>query len=173
MDARLIVRHGDPPAALRSFFEAALGAVFPYLSRRCAGNSSVAEDLTQETFFVAVRSLRSGSVDQITVGWLLSVAQSRLIDHYRGQARLSRHLHVIASDDQVARVEEGVVADDAVADLLANLPAAQRLDVVLHHLDGVPVREIGLQTGRTVRAVESSLARARRTLRDLIDEETR
>lgn len=162
----LVVRTGDPPEVLGRFFEAAFDAVYPYLARRCPGELTVAEDLTQETFVTAIRTLRSGAVDHLTVGWMVSAAQSRLIDHYRREARRSRHLRAVMTDVPVDQVEDGVVADERVLELLACLPASQRLDVVLHHLDGVPIREIAERTARSERAVESSLARARRTLRD-------
>lgn len=161
----LVVRPGDSPEAVGRFFDAALDAVYPYLARRCAGDSTAAEDLTQETFVTAIRTLRSGVVDHLTLGWMVSAAQSRLIDHYRREARRSRHLRAVVPDMPVVSVEDGVVADERIAELLACLPAGQRLDVALHHLDGVPIREIAERTDRSERAVESSLARARRTLR--------
>jgi RNA polymerase sigma-70 factor (ECF subfamily) len=168
----LVVRAGDPPAVLRAFFDAALDAAYPYLARRCGGDSTLVEDLTQDTFVTAVRALRSGSVDHLTIGWIVTVAQSRLVDHYRREVRLSRHLRVVGPAEHVDRVDDAVIAEGMVVELLAHLPAAQRLDVVLHHLDGVPVGEIAERTGRTERAVESSLARGRRTLRARMLEET-
>lgn len=51
------VRPGDSTAGITAFFDAALDVVHPYLSRRCAGDRALAEDLTQETFVVAVRTL--------------------------------------------------------------------------------------------------------------------
>jgi len=56
-----------------------------------------------------------------------------------------------------------------VTELLAELPATQRLNVALHHLDGLSIPEVAAMTGSTTRAVESSLARARRALRHLAD----
>lgn len=161
----LVVRPGDAPEVLGRFFDAAFDTVYPYLARRCAGDLTVAEDLTQETFVTAIRTLRSGVVDHVGIGWMVSVAQSRLIDHYRREARRSRHLHAVMTDESVVHIDDGVDADEWIAELLACLPDGQRLDVALHHLDGVPIREIAERTDRSERAVESSLARARRTLR--------
>jgi RNA polymerase sigma-70 factor (ECF subfamily) len=149
---------------LDAFFDAAFDAVYRYLARRCAGDLAAAEDLTQETFVTAVRTLRAGTLDHLTVAWMLSVAQSRFIDHYRREATRSRHLRAVEPAEPV-HPDDHVVAGEVVAELLACLPPGQRLDVALHHLDGVPIREIAEQTGRSERAVESSLARARRALR--------
>lgn len=162
----LTVRPGDAPEVLRSFFEAALDAVHPYLYRRCGHDRATAEDLCQDTFVTAVRTLREGEVVELTVGWMLSVARSRFIDHCRRESRRERHLHVI-DGGRGDGVDDDVVASAAVTELLGELPASQRLNVVLHHLDGLSVSEVAATTGSSVRAVESSLARARRTLREV------
>ena len=162
------VRPGDAPAVLRSFFAAAIDAVYPYVYRRCGHDRATAEDLCQDTFVTAVRTLQAGKVEVLTVGWMMSVARSRFIDHCRRESRRERALHVIDSERDGA-VEDDVVASTSVTELLAELPATQRLNVALHHLDGLSIPEVAAMTGSTTRAVESSLARARRALRDLAD----
>jgi RNA polymerase sigma-70 factor (ECF subfamily) len=163
----VVVRLGDPPAVVGAFFDAAFDAVYSYLARRCVGDGTVAEDLTQETFVTALRSLRSGSVDHVSVGWMISVARSRLIDHYRREAMRSRHLRAVGGEAAADDVADVVVDGEMVGALLDHLPARQRLDIALHHLDGLSVREIAERTDRTERAVESSIARALRVLRAL------
>lgn len=162
------VRPGDSPEDVGRFFDHAIGEVYPYLLRRCGHVRVTAEDLTQDTFMTAVRALGDGRVDQLTVGWLITCAQSRFIDHCRRASREERHLHSVLAEPPDL-VEDRVVVGAVVTELLSELPAAQRLDVVLHHLDGLPVAEIAARTDRSVRAVESSLARARRTLRTLTE----
>lgn len=165
------MRPGDPPRVVDAFFDAALEAVYPYLARRCGADRGVVEDLTQETFVTAVRALQDGRVDHLTVGWMVTVAQSRLIDHVRGEERRTRHLRAIDLPARPADPETAVLGDEVVARLLGRLPPAQRLVVALHHLDGLSTAEIAEHTGRSVRAVESSLARARRSLRLIVDTE--
>jgi len=165
---RWAARPGDDPGDLCAFFDAAMEAIYPYLWRRCGHDRATAEDLCQEAFVTAVRALQQGDIDFLTLGWMVSVAKSRFIDHCRREARRERHLHLLGSDS-VADIDEVVVESAALEKLLGELPAAQRLNVVLHHLDGMSVPEIAVATSASVRAVESSLARARRTLRDLME----
>ncbi len=162
------VRPGDAPDVLRTFFEAALEAVYPYVYRRCGHDRATAEDVCQDTFVTAVRTLRAGEVEELTVGWMVSVARTRFIDHCRRESRRERYLHSIEGERSDG-FDDDVVGSAVVTELLAELPASQRLNVVLHHLDGMSVPEVAAATGSTVRAVESSLARARRTMRDLAE----
>lgn len=161
-------RSGDTSADLGAFFDAAMEAIYPYLWRRCGHDRATAEDLCQEAFVTAVRTLQSGGIDVLTVGWMVSVAKSRFIDHCRREARRERHLHLLLGDS-VTDVDDMVVESALLEDLLGQLPAAQRLNVALHYLDGMSVPEIADATSASVRAVESSLARARRTMRDLVE----
>lgn len=158
------VAPGDPADRLGEFFDHALGEVYPYLLRRCGHQRATAEDLTQDTFVTAVRALREGRVERLTVGWLIRCAQSRFIDHCRREDARRRHLHLVPDAEPDAE-DDGVVGAMVVTERLADLPPSQQLVVVLHHLDGLTVPEIAERTGRSVRAVESLLARARRTMR--------
>jgi RNA polymerase sigma factor (sigma-70 family) len=116
------VRPGDAPEVLRAFFAAAMDAVYPYAYRRCGHDRATAEDLCQDTFVTAVRTLREGKVEALTVGWMVSVARSRFIDHCRRESRRERQLHVI-DGERDGSVEEDVAASAVVTELLAELPA--------------------------------------------------
>ena len=48
---------------------------------------------------------------------------------------------------------------------LRQLPAAQRAALILHHVDGLPVRDVAKALGRSASAVESLLARGRERFR--------
>jgi RNA polymerase sigma-70 factor (ECF subfamily) len=48
---------------------------------------------------------------------------------------------------------------------MAQLPPDQRLALLFRHLDGMSVREVAAAIGRTEKATESLLARARESFR--------
>ena len=152
-------------------YRTGLPHVYGYLLRR--SDRATAEDLTQEVFVDLARRARSGAgLHGLTVGWLLTVARSRLLDHVRAQQRADRKLRLAWSAagpetrGGMARVDP---ADEAVAPAaeraLETLPAIQRCVLVLHHVDGYSIAEVAESIGRTVRATESLLARARRAFR--------
>jgi RNA polymerase sigma-70 factor (ECF subfamily) len=158
------VAPGDTADVLGEFFDVSLGEVYTYLLRRCGWDRATAEDLTQDTFLTAVRTLHDRQVDRLTVGWLIRCAQSRFIDHCRREDTRMRHLRLVSSRASDP-LDDGVVGEMIVEDRLAELPPSQRLVVVLHYLDGLTVPQIARRVGRSDRAVESLLSRARRTMR--------
>ena len=94
---RPLARRGDDAASLRRFFDEAMAEVYPYLFKRCGRDRDAAQDVTQETFIAAVSALRRGVVESVSIGWMMTTARSRLIDHYRQAARRDRPIRLIAS----------------------------------------------------------------------------
>lgn len=171
-------------AAFRAWYDAAAPRVYAYLLGRCAGDRGLAEELTQQAFVAAVRDRGAfdGRSDPIT--WVIAIARNRLIDHLRRQEREERrHLRVVVREIEVERDHPGAAVDaapwhaadtrDQVLAILRLLPSAQRAALVLHHVDGLSVREIASQLGRSSSAVESLLARARERFRALFEEHDR
>lgn len=162
-------------AAFREWYDAAAPRVYAYLHGRCGGDSALAEELTQQTFVSAIRSRDGfdGRSDSMT--WIITIARSRLVDHYRRLAREERrHLRVIVGEIPGATGASGspwleVDTRELVLAALRGLPADQRVALVLHHVDGLSVREIAGQLDRSESAVESLLARARRRFRQLYE----
>jgi RNA polymerase sigma-70 factor (ECF subfamily) len=142
------------PARFRAFYEAALPRVYGYLAHRC-GSSTVAEDLAQETFLAAVVELRKGTVVEAPLPWIFGIARHKLIDHYRRSERLE--LAGRPNEEPGPELD----SDGRALAALASLPPAQRLALVLRHVDGLSVPEIADALGRSVEAVESLLARGR------------
>jgi RNA polymerase sigma-70 factor, ECF subfamily len=161
-------------AAFVDAYRALMPAVYRYLFRGTGGDVALAEDLTQATFMAAVSAYRRGAPESLSSRWLQVVARSRLIDHYRRLAREESKLALIGG----RRNDGGEGADDAAEFLsapaaqaaLGELPASQRAALVLRYLDDLPVGEVAEWLGRSVRATESLLARARRSFRAAYEE---
>ncbi len=63
-------------------YKAYFGQVYHYLLSRC-GDHHLAEELTADTFFRALRSLDSFRGESDPGTWLQAIARNRLTDHYR------------------------------------------------------------------------------------------
>ncbi len=153
----------DQHTRFREMYRSALPAVYGFLSLRVGGNTSVAEDLTAETFAAAVQKYRAGQPDDVTMSWLKTVARRRLIDHWR---------RAVASDNVVVLAgrpshegEPDVAERDVVTHALAALSEDQRAVIVLHYIEGYSVAEVGDIVGRSAKATESLLTRARAAFR--------
>ena len=101
--------------------------------------------------------------------WLIGIARHKLVDHFRQQEREEhRRLQLVVRELQVdtdGAAWHDVDEREALFAALGRLTAAQQAVLVLHYADGLPVREVGRQLGRSEGATESLLTRAREALR--------
>ena len=155
-------------STLRAMYRSTLPEVFGYLMLHTGGDRALAEDLTAETYLHATRRFRDGSGADVSMAWLKTVAKRRLIDHWRRQASLQRRAARLRNEMVVA--DGGSRFSDAerhdVYAALSKLDRDHRLALLLRHFDGLSVREVGEHLGRTEKAAESLLARARRAFRE-------
>ena len=159
---------------MAALYRRALPQVYGYLLPRC-GSTTVAEDLTAETFLAAVAAVRAGGVPSLTVAWLVGVARHKLADHWRRGAREQQHLAAVADLTAAGATDPWpeVLDADAAYAALARLPLPQRAALTLRYLDGLPVAEVAGYLGRSVHATETLLVRARAALRLIYQEEGR
>jgi RNA polymerase sigma-70 factor (ECF subfamily) len=124
---------------------------------------TLAEDLLQETFVVAVQEReRLSSVENIEA-WLYGIARNRALHALRTQRRARAALERLSSllDGRSQDPGEAV----AVRDFLArNLPPDDRILLVLRYFHGFGATELAEMTGRSPEAVRQQLSRACRKL---------
>jgi RNA polymerase sigma-70 factor (ECF subfamily) len=144
-----------------AFYDTAVKPMYAYLFRATGGNRQLTEDISQDTFAVALRHARSGDAAALTVPWVITVGRNRLIDHWRRDAREERRL------SELLVVPDSTMddSDDTLLEQVRLLPPMQQAVVALHYLDGFPVADVARRLGKSCKATESLLARARQTLR--------
>jgi RNA polymerase sigma-70 factor, ECF subfamily len=154
----------DPRASLLALYDRALPQVYGYLLVR-VHHPVTAEDLTAETFLAAAESIRKGTLVEPTIGWLVTVARNKLVDHWRRTAREERKLALV---DQVEVVDDDVdlrIERAQARTVLAQLGPHHRSALTLRYLDGLSVPEVAAALDRTVHATEALLVRARNAFR--------
>ena len=124
--------------------------VFKYLMT-LAGDEHLAEELTQETFYQAVRSIgRFDGSCKLSV-WLCQIAKHLWYQHLRKHRREVPPSEN-AFDRPAASAEEDVLSQQGHLELLKqihSLPDVQREVVYLRAFGGLSFREIGDVLGRT------------------------
>ncbi|MHA6780788.1 RNA polymerase sigma factor [Pseudonocardia saturnea] len=159
----------EPGPALLALYDDALPQVYGYLLARC-GRRVLAEDLTSETFLAAAAACRRHPPPAMSTGWLVGIARHKLVDHWRAAEREERGLRSVGGPDQ----DIDPWADDPwdahldallAHEVLAAQTGTHRAVLTLRYLDGLPVPEVARTLGRTVRATESLLTRARTAYR--------
>jgi RNA polymerase sigma-70 factor (ECF subfamily) len=125
-----------------------------------AGDPDVAADAVAEAF---AQALRRGTALRDPARWtwrtVFRIARGEL------KARRARPASIRAG--HVELPEPAVELIEA----LRGLPERQRAAVVLHHAADLPVREVAASLGMTSAAVRMNLTRARRRLRELLEED--
>lgn len=148
-------------AAFAQLYERHAVEVYRFVHRRCRDHS-LAEDVTQDTFVQAVRSFEDPSA--IRVGWLIQVARNRLLDVVRRQARYEGKLRLAGARDAQEDEPSAVVDRIRMSAALEELRIEHRVVLMLHYVDGFTIPELAEELGRTPKAVEALVTRARRAL---------
>ena len=156
-------------AGFESWYRRTLPRVYSYLVSRTAGDTSLAEDLTQQTFIAAIdqRSRYDGRADTVT--WLCGIARHKLADHFRSierdeRRRMRMEVHQIELEEGPRAALE-VEDRTMIGEVLRSLPANQRAVLVLVVLDDLSVAEAARLMRRSRGATESLLFRARDSFR--------
>ena len=134
-------------------------------------NPVEAEDLAQETFLVAWRSLPRFRGEAAFSTWLYGLARSRCADHARRVAvrpRLARHTSSVA--ESATFDADGRRAAHAILRVAAALPLDQRQAVLMRDVQGLAYEEIAALQGVPVGTVRSRIAAARRRIADAVGE---
>ena len=161
----------------RSWYDVAARRLYRYLYGRCGGDQALTEELTQQAFLQAVRhrDAYDGRADAMT--WLIAIGRNVLVDHVRRVEREERRrLRLIVRE--IPRIESDVATRSPderamILSALAALPVSQRTALVLHHVDGLSVREVANALGRSSGAVEQLLTRGRASFRERYEEADR
>ena len=151
-----------------------LNAIHHYLFR-LTGSRADSDDLAQETFLTLWRKARLYRPGRVRFStWLHRIAHNLCIDHLRRKARAAEEEFTEAPTPGAGPEAGRHQTEDRqrLHEALRRLPANQRDAILLCHQQGLSNRDAAIVLGIGVRAVESLLARARRTLRRELQEET-
>ena len=151
------IREGDSDA-VAELYERYAPAVWRYVFARMRPDIHAGQDVLSETFLAAIRSLKNGKPTENVAGWLTGIARHKTADWYRQQEKSATASAVPATQDTSS-------ASEVVADVLDALADDERVVLEWKYLDRCTVREIAERLGRTEKAVEALLYRARKAFR--------
>lgn len=170
-DEELMMRaaDGDMDAfedLVRRHQETALNTAYHFL-----GNTSRAEDIAQEAFLkILAGASRYRPTAKFTT-YLYNVVWHLCVDTYRKSRpqalpEAPRRADPVNEPDRAALREE---TSDLVRKAIDDLPARQRMALVLQHYEDLSYEEIAEALDCTTSAVDSLLVRARRALRESLE----
>jgi RNA polymerase sigma-70 factor (ECF subfamily) len=178
------VAAGDE-TALAVFYERYADLLYAFIYHRLGGSRPDAEDVWQDTLLAALHSLLTYRGECRLFTWLCGIALHKIADHFRRQGRAVTDVFSDVSEVQLsalcssAPLPEEVVMRQAtrvrVVEALALLNEDYRTALVARYADERGVGEVAQMLGRTYKATESLLSRARAAFREALavsEEET-
>lgn len=173
-DAALLERivQGDA-TAFRELTNLHLTMIVTY-STRILGSAADAEDVAQETFLRAWQHAKRYEPRARARTWLLAIAHNLALDRLRRRKARREEpsddqaLDIAPGSEEPARLLLRKTAALEVSRALDSLPERQKTALLLCHEQGLTGAEIAEVMDTSPDAVESLLARGRRTLRTLL-----
>jgi len=176
------LRSGDS-AAMEEFYNIYKNRLYSLVLDQVGRDEAVAEDLVQETFLAALGSLDKFRGESQLYTWVRSIALHKINDFYRRQARehkpegsptdfdAMKQLEQTGNDEPATlTVLESEEIRQSVHQALEGLPQDYQEVLVLKYLKEMPVLAISQVMGRSPKSVEGLLSRARKAMRDNLEE---
>lgn len=145
---------------------------FVYHMLKSAHMEILADDLCQETFYKAYRSLQTfREVDASFSTWLYTIARNTVLSELRKQKHVKVSLEQSGHTPHASldtMPEQSMLRNEKVTmvrDAINNLPEKQRSALILREYDQLDYQEIANILGQTVSAVKSLLFRARASVK--------
>jgi len=154
--------------ASAEFVQEHADSVYAYVLARLRPNAADVEDVTQEVFLAAWRCIGDYRGSSSLKAWLLGIARHKVEDYYRAKVRSSD----LEEADAIAGT--GLQLDSALDErrlrerslaVLDRLPEQYRLLLKWRYWEQRETAGIAVALGRTPKAVERMLARARERFR--------
>ena len=167
--------------AIGRFYDAHVDGLYAFVFYRVGRDASLAEDVVQETFTLALTRQSAYAPARGSLGsWLTVLSRNVIRDHLRAHRRaddlqatweridatLAQTFAAMAERPLPGEVLERAETRDLVHMAVANLPEQYRTALTRKYVDGESLETLAKELGISVDATKSLLARARRAFRD-------
>jgi RNA polymerase sigma-70 factor (ECF subfamily) len=151
--------------------------VYAYVRHRLAPRADLVDDVVQDVFLAALGGLSSFLGNAPLRSWLLGITRHKVETYYRQRLREPEPL--TDSPDALEPAASGIPIDELIdrerleakmQRVLSQLPESYGLALLWRYWENRSVRDISAATGKTEKAIERLLARARARFRELWDQ---
>lgn len=164
-------------AALACFYERHADGLFAFILHLSGARRQDGEDLWQESLLAGLKSIHTYRGDSALFTWLCSIARHKILDGLR-KPSLEHERPLDTNQAELPGLIDGaplpddlLLAQDTkirVVLALATLPDQYRRALVARYADDRTVEEVAAMLGRSYKATESLLSRAREEFRRAI-----
>lgn len=147
-------------------------AIYRYVHARLIPRTDQIDDLVQEVFLAAWENLSKYRGTSSLGSWLMGIARHKVADYYR--ACLREHEPVEPTEElpglETFRPDRDDLLDSELLQeriwrALTRLPERYRIVLLWRYWDKCSAREMAVRTGKSEKAIERLLARAREEFR--------
>ena len=166
---RLVERAKTDPEAFGELYDHYVGQMYRFVFSRVR-NQELAEDITSEVFFKALRAIgRYRPSGHPFSAWLYQISSNAIADHYRSRRPTSDIDEAVGLADAAPAPEErAVLSEEArrVWSAIDQLPAQQRMALTLKLGGDLKLSQIGEIMGKSEGAVKLLVHRGMAGVRD-------
>lgn len=174
-EAELVEQAQHCPQAFGPIYDLYYGKILGYIYRRTL-DAGVAEELTSNTFFQALRALRHYEHRGHFAAWLYRIATNEINlyrrnaahrheSNHQWQAELDRIWFVSPNPGTEEEVEEKMRSFAHLHAAVERLPEKYRLAISLRYFEAMPYAEIGEVMGKRLGTVKSLVHRGLKLLK--------
>lgn len=166
-------------SALSVIYSRHADLLFAFIYHRVADSVCDTEEIWQETWLAVLQTLPTYRGRSGFFTWLCSIACHKIADHYRRQGREPTRPFSSVSEQRLAGLlndgplPEEILTQQAtrirVVHALASLPDKFRTVIVMRYVDECSINEVAKKLGKSYKATESLLSRARTAFRKALD----
>ena len=149
--------------------------VYGYIRSRLFPRYDVVNDLVQDVFLAAWESLERYRGTGSLQAWLLGIARHKVESYYRTQLQAPAPIDNLPmeleprSTVRISDQLEQKQMQKKTWEVMSSLPERYRLVLIWRYWDKASAREMAMKTGKTEKAIERLLARARAEFRERWD----
>jgi len=163
------IRKGDQDA-FKVLYLKYSDLLFTYIMHNLGNNQDIAPDIWQETWCIAVEKLDNFQFKSNFFTWLCAIAKNKICDYYRQSKQLESfvsigktHFDIDSEETDIGLIDAETRSD--VIMVLANLTDEYNYLLNAKYIENKSIDEIAADIGKSYKATESMLTRARDTFR--------
>jgi RNA polymerase sigma-70 factor, ECF subfamily len=168
--------------ALTLLYTAYADPLFAFICHHMSSNRQETEEIWQETWLAALHSLAGFKGESRLFSWLCGIARHKMADYFRRRNRQPILLFADVEPQALSALlaheplpEEAALRKAVsirLVEVLGELPAEYRLALTARYGDERSTGEVAEVLGKSYKATESLLSRARVAFRRLIEQES-
>jgi RNA polymerase sigma factor (sigma-70 family) len=155
------------PLAVQQWFKTYQSGILSWVKTKVS-NDKDAEELTQEIFLNCLKHLPLFRGESKIMTWMQGIGRHEIADYYRKRYAKKAISYLPLSELVVGtKIDDAHETSEKVKHVFGQLSQESQELLLLKYIDNKKVKDIAAEIGRSVKAVESDLFRAREEFKRL------